>query len=141
MIGTCEAVEALEKNLEEGRDHDDAEYEHTNGLEAPPANRVGVLVVMLDELRSGPDNGCRKEVESSVDKRCEHRQGGCKDYYGDFPGEEDSVRGQVDVDGHSYHLATTVRFFVVTGVLELVSSRSVFDIITKKRGVLIWELV
>ena len=53
-----EPVDAFDEDLEEGDDHDDAEDEHANGLEAPAADGVGVLVLSLDELRRRPDDRC-----------------------------------------------------------------------------------
>ena len=40
MVIRGEPIEAFERDLEEGRDHDDGEYEDANGLESSSADRV-----------------------------------------------------------------------------------------------------
>lgn len=126
MIGAAagEPVDAFDEDLEEGDDHDDAEDEHAEGLEAPAPDGIGVPVLALDEFRGRPDDGGGQEVEGCVHQGCEDGEGGGEDDDGDLAGQEESVSGEVDVDGEGDDGAAAVGV-VVVAQLEFYSFRVV----------------
>ena len=112
VVAGGEAGEAFERYLEERGDHYDGEDEDANRFEAAAANRVGVLVAAGDEVGGCPDDGSRKEIEGSVDKGREDREGGGQDDHGDLGTEKDKVGGEVEVDGDGDDAARRVEVLV-----------------------------
>ncbi len=68
VVGAGQPVEALERDLEEGGDHDDGEDEDADGFEAAAPDGVGSFVLARDEFRGYPDYGGGEEVEGCVDE-------------------------------------------------------------------------
>lgn len=111
--GTREALEALERDLEEGGDHDDGENEDPDRFEAAAADGIGILVLLGDEFCRSPDDGGAEEVKNCVNKRSEDGQRACEDDDGDFAGEEHRVGGKIDIDGYRDHAAAALGLLVV----------------------------
>ena len=99
VVAGRQAVETLERDLEECRHHDDGKHQHADGLEASASHGVGVLVLAGDEFRRRPDDSGAEEIQSGIDERGEDGKGAGEDDDDDFAGEEDGVGGEVDVDG------------------------------------------
>ena len=131
-----EPVDALDEDLEEGDDHDDAEDEHPQGLEPPPPHGVGVPVLALDEFGGRPDDGGGEEVEGGVHQGGEHGEGGGEDDDGDLAGQEEGVGGEVDIDGEGDDGAAAVGV-VVVAQLEFDSFRLVGGAVAEERGFLV----
>lgn len=92
MITGRQTGQTFERDLAERDDNDDGEHQHTNGLETPAPDGIGVLVLARDQLRGRPYDCCAKEVKSGVYQGCQHGKRACEDDDGDFPAEEKRVR-------------------------------------------------
>ena len=138
VIGAAagEPVDAFDEDLEEGDDHDDAEDEHADGLEAPPADGVGILVLALDELRGRPDDGRGEEIERCVHEGGEDGEGGGEDDDGDLAGQKEGVGGEVDVDGEGHDGAAAVGV-VIVAQLQFYRFRVVGGAVAEQRGILV----
>ena len=91
VIARGEPVEAFERDLKKGCDHDDGEDEHPERFETPSTDGVRVVVTSGDELGCRPDYGGAEKVERGVNEGSEHGERAREHHDRYFPSEQDCV--------------------------------------------------
>ena len=97
-----EFLDGFLQDLREGDDHDDAEDEDPEGLEAPAPDGEAPLEAFeapLHEAVRGPDDRRAEQVERGVDEGCDEGEGAAPHRRDPLREQEDNVGDDVDVDG------------------------------------------